>query len=120
MLYPVYFNVDNRDRALLTNMTAQVFFVTSQAKDVLTVPTGALAYTDARHGRGHREATVQVVADDGSRETREVTIGVASRITAEVRSGLSDGETVIAGILTERQSELDERRGRSALMRLFR
>jgi len=38
------------------------------------------------------------VAADGSIAEREVTIGVMSRVTAEVISGLTEGEQVVAGI----------------------
>ena len=112
VLYPVLFDVDNGDRTLLTNMTAQVFFITSEARDVLTVPVGALTYVDEKRGRSHRKATVQVVGEDGSDENRDVAVGVASRIVAEIKSGLHAGETVIAGKLEERESESRSRRFR--------
>lgn len=43
-------------------------------------------------------ARVTVVHDDGTREDREVIIGLTSRVNAEVVSGLRPGEQVIAGI----------------------
>jgi macrolide-specific efflux system membrane fusion protein len=46
-----------------------------------------------------RNATVTVVKDDGTREDRNVTVGVTSRVAAEVLSGLTVGEQVVAGIL---------------------
>jgi macrolide-specific efflux system membrane fusion protein len=46
-----------------------------------------------------RPATVIVVKADGSREERQVMIGVTSRVSAEVITGLSEGEQVIAGIV---------------------
>jgi len=110
VLYPVLFDIDNSDRALLTNMTAQVFFITSEARDVVTVPIGALTYTDKKRGRSHRSATVEVVDAAGLTQTREINVGVASRIMAEVLNGLNPGETVIAGILEERESESNSRR----------
>jgi macrolide-specific efflux system membrane fusion protein len=45
-----------------------------------------------------RQAKVRVVGADGSIADREVTIGVMSRVTAEVISGLTEGEQVVAGI----------------------
>jgi len=45
-----------------------------------------------------RRATVRVMAKDGSIQEREVTIGVTNRVHAEVRSGLEEGEQVIAGV----------------------
>ena len=44
-------------------------------------------------------ARVTVVHDDGTREEREVVIGLTSRVNAEVISGLKSGEQVIAGIV---------------------
>lgn len=43
VLYNALFDVPNGDGRLMTQMTAQVFFVVAQAKDVLQVPMGALA-----------------------------------------------------------------------------
>ncbi|HEX7235911.1 MAG TPA: efflux RND transporter periplasmic adaptor subunit [Gammaproteobacteria bacterium] len=151
--YTGLFEVDNSDGALLSGMTTQVYFVTSSAHNVLTVPLGAVTFEDAapavrgpaaarteggwRQGgassggpsavadRAEREAAalgrkgpggsgsdaaagarvpaprqgkVRVVAADNSITDREVTIGVTSRVTAEVLSGLTEGEQVVAGI----------------------
>jgi macrolide-specific efflux system membrane fusion protein len=52
------------------------------------------------NGRGAppRQAKVRVVAADGTISDREVTIGVTSRVLAEVISGLTEGEQVVAGV----------------------
>jgi macrolide-specific efflux system membrane fusion protein len=42
VLYPVLFDVQNEGGNLMPNQTAQVFFVVSQARNVLTVPMAAL------------------------------------------------------------------------------
>ncbi len=180
--YTGLFDVDNEDGALLSGMTTQVYFVTSAARGVLTVPVGALTFAAApsaagnyagragaasgtgaggptaggapvartdraampRDGSGNarrldevsftppgsapnivvsdgarngargpgglnaavnraapapRQAKVRVVNADGSIVEREVTVGVTSRVTAEVISGLAEGEQVVAGIL---------------------
>jgi len=47
VLYTGRFDVDNRDGELYPGMTTQVFFVTSSAKNVLTVPVGSLTFTDS-------------------------------------------------------------------------
>jgi len=153
--YTGLFDVDNGDGALLSGMTTQVYFVTSSARSVLTIPLGAVTFADtARSGdaaarggdvaarggdaagpgavpgaggprvanasfqagearrrppggapgapgaRGAppRAGKVRVVAADGSIADREVMIGVTSRVTAEVVSGLAEGEQVVAGI----------------------
>ena len=130
VLYTGLFDVDNRDGSLLPEMTAQVFFITSAARDVLTIPVGALVLADnGRPGNGaapaarpagtpparpiaaswspkddaatapRRQATVEVITADGTRQPRDVIIGVTSRVSAEVISGLQAGEQVVAGII---------------------
>ncbi len=42
ILYNALFDVENPDRVLMTQMTAQVFFVTAEAKDAVQVPITAL------------------------------------------------------------------------------
>jgi membrane fusion protein, macrolide-specific efflux system len=54
VLYTGLFDIENQDGALLPEMTAQVYFVTASAQDVLTVPMGALTLLDrpTRSARG--------------------------------------------------------------------
>ncbi|MBL4827381.1 MAG: efflux RND transporter periplasmic adaptor subunit [Spongiibacteraceae bacterium] len=121
ILYTALFNVDNHDATLLSEMTAQVFFITASARNVVTVPVGALTYlpppsphkppfngvppsgmppTSApdRHTPPKRIATVKVVNEKGGFDIREVHIGLSSRVLAEVISGLKAGDQVVAGI----------------------
>ena len=160
VLYNALFEVPNNNRSLMTQMTAQVFFVVSDAKDVLMVPMSALTIqrgapqgnrgvpggpaaavapgapgapapaasapaagtpgageparttrtrpavssgmprneAAARPVRGPRQAKAKVMAENGSFEERDVTIGVSNRVHAEVLSGLKEGERVIAGV----------------------
>jgi macrolide-specific efflux system membrane fusion protein len=134
VLYTGLFDIDNSDDALLSEMTAQVYFITSAARNVLTVPMGALTFeapggapaaaarivptggssgvpalgqprlNRAAPGRpgvaaGPRHATVMVVNPDGTQRQQEVTVGVTSRISAEILSGLQEGDKVVAGII---------------------
>lgn len=55
VLYNALFDVPNENGRLMTSMTAQVYFVVAQAKDVLQVPMGALTVGS----RGSRQAGVQ-------------------------------------------------------------
>lgn len=138
VLYNALFDVPNNGGVLMTQMTAQVFFIVSQAKDALQVPVSALkflppmqrkpesneaaqsserparAMQDAgsegqsprARGEGERptrvagkvrerKATVQVVNARGEQESREVTVGVSSRVQAQILSGLAEGDTVV-------------------------
>lgn len=58
VLYTALFDVDNSDGTLLTNMTAQVFFLTDYATSVLKVPVAALSYPNQqRSERGDARPT---------------------------------------------------------------
>lgn len=116
VLYDALFDVDNRDGALMTQMTAQVFFVSAQAKNAVLVPVGALRPAGAQAGprrRGDRvtdaaaadprtslageSAVVRVAKADGTIENRDVRVGIASRVSAQIVSGLEPGERIVVG-----------------------
>ncbi len=95
VLYDALFDVPNPEGTLMTQMTAQVFFVVARAETVLTVPASALR---AGGPRGHSDgASVLVLGKDGAVERRPVEVGVATRTEVEIRSGLHEGETVVTG-----------------------
>ncbi len=135
VLYKALFEVPNPDGQLMTQMTAQVFFIVDVARDALLVPMSAI--TPARRGDEGRKTTaatatpgaragqragnasdtspqaevhkvdgaahpgtrgsVQVAAQDGKLETRDIVYGVSDRIHAAVLSGLAEGERVVSG-----------------------
>ena len=154
VLYTALFDVANPTNELMTQMTAQVFFILSSAYNVVTVPLAAVHYADrgavtaaagnaagqtdqaagggqanaqggrqanaqgARQARGQgggqggqgrrgapqdltqvrpRPATVTVMKADGTTETRNLIVGVADRVNAEIRSGLAEDEKVVVG-----------------------
>jgi macrolide-specific efflux system membrane fusion protein len=121
VLYTALFDVANPNGALMPQMTAQVFFVASAARDVITVPVAAVHYgrpdgtrgprTGNRGERRNRAAQsgaprqrpgwVTVVSDSGAQETRQVRVGVSNRVSAEIVSGLKEGERVVAGTKEE-------------------
>lgn len=90
VLYNALFDVPNPDGALMTQMTAQVFFVVASAKDAVLVPASAV-----QRGRAGR-ATVRVLGADGKLQAREVKLGLSNRVQAQVLSGLEPGERVAA------------------------
>jgi len=92
VLYYVLFDVQNKDRTLLPQMSAQVFFVAGSAKQVPVVPVNALRIASAR--RGERKYTVQVVSN-GQVQERPVEVGVMNRTQAEIKSGVQAGEQVV-------------------------
>lgn len=92
VLYNVLFDVDNADRQLMTQMSAQVSFVLGKAKQALLVPVTALV--DTRDGKGKKNARVRVVTDGGIEE-RDVVLGVTTRLMAQVVTGLAEGDQVL-------------------------
>lgn len=89
VLYNAVFEVPNPEGRLMTQMTAQVFFVNAEARGALLVPVTAL------NGRGSG-ATVQVLGSNGQPEQRGVTVGVTNRVQAEIVDGLKEGDRVVS------------------------
>jgi macrolide-specific efflux system membrane fusion protein len=93
ILYDALIDIDNSDKLLMTSMTAQVFFVLGEAKNVPVVPVAAL-----RPSKSGGEGAYRVLVMNGSRpKMTEVTIGLMNRISAEVKSGLAVGDVVVTG-----------------------
>ena len=89
VLYNAVFEVPNPEGRLMTQMTAQVFFVNAEARGALLVAVTAL------NGRGPG-ATVQVLGSNGQPEQRAVTVGVTNRVQAEIVDGLEEGDRVVS------------------------
>ncbi len=90
--YTALFDVDNADRELLPQMTAQVVFVTAQVDNAVVVPLSALAPDSGPQG-----PSVRVLAANGRPEVRSLRLGVRSRSEAQVLDGLQMGEALITG-----------------------
>lgn len=98
VLYDALFDVPNQGGALMTQMTAQVFFVSAAAKGALLVPAGALSpVAPGSSSSSPAQATVRVLKPHGGIDTRNVTVGVTNRAQAEILSGVEEGEQVITG-----------------------
>lgn len=97
VLYNVLVDVDNKDRQLMTGMSTQMFFVLGRARDVPTIPVAALGkrVADKDNEKGQAYMVRKVSGTNGSTEVL-VHIGLMSRTTAEVRAGLSIGDSVAA------------------------
>ena len=110
VFYDVLFDIPNSNRELKIQMTAQVFIVLAQAKNVLLIPAAAIGNADEG-----AEINVQVLNADGSVELRAIKIGIKSEISAEVTAGLKENEQVVTGGLTAQvnktSSALSARKG---------
>ena len=112
----VYYNammeVDNPEHTLRIGMTTQVSIILDSAEDVLSVPAAAL--------QPDRQGSYQVQVYDpvtGERNTKTVEVGLNNDVTAEIISGLTEGEQVITGS-TMKEPTPDETRMRMPPMGL--
>ena len=129
VLYNTLFDVDNPDQVLKPQMSAQVYFVVAKADDALLVPAAALqpvkkakakaegAAEKPKKGEGKaasegakkaRTYVVRVVKD-GQVEEREVSVGVTTRLQAQVLSGLAEGEMVVVGVAQKEKEQSSKR-----------
>jgi macrolide-specific efflux system membrane fusion protein len=109
VFYDVLFDIPNPERELKIQMTAQVFIVLAEAKDVLLIPVAAIGNA----GEG-AETKVRVLKADGTVEQRTIKIGIKSELSAEVKDGLKEKEQVVIGETTTRvntTSALSARKG---------
>ena len=109
VFYDVLFDIENPKRELHIQMTAQVFIVLSQAKDVLLIPTAVVG--NAKEGS---QIQVQVMKADKSIEIRTITIGIKGEISTEVTEGIKEKELVVTSEIKEKvnnKSALSARKG---------
>lgn len=89
--YIASLQVDNPDGKLRIGMTAQVSIILAEAKDVLTVPAAAL-----------KGATVQTYSARAGIKDVAVEVGLNNKVTAEIKSGLAEGDVVVTGAAVEK------------------
>ena len=105
VLYDVLFDAANPDGALKPQMSAQVDFQMARVDDALIVPAAALQpagrarnaqAASAEASAGTKDYLVRVLRN-GAAEQRAVTVGLQTRVAAQVLAGLTEGEMVIVG-----------------------
>lgn len=90
VFYNVLFEVDNRDRALFSDMTVQVDIETGAVKQVLSMPIVALGE------RGKDGRFTVTVLDAANKQTpRQVKVGLQDGAKVQVLEGLKAGEKVL-------------------------
>ena len=90
VFYNVLFEVDNRDRALFSDMTVQVDIETGSARQVPAVPIVALG----ERGKDGR-FTVTVLDAANQQTPRQVKVGLQDGAKVQVVDGLKAGEKVL-------------------------
>ncbi len=117
--YVGYVEVPNPEQQFRIDMTAQVFIVMNQAKNVLLVPSAAVKKGSTMLGAGANsggtDATkdlkpipkataakpipngtyVRVLNSDGTVDNRSVKVGIDNRVNAQILEGIAAGDTVI-------------------------
>ena len=74
-------------------MTADVTITIDSATNVLTVPAAALRGSTGNY-------SVLVLGADGTPTAQPVEVGLITNTTAEIKSGLTDGQQVVTGVNT--------------------
>lgn len=90
VFYNVLFEVDNRDRALFSDMTVQVDIETGSVKQVPAMPIVALG----ERGKDGR-FTVTVLDAAGKQTPRQVKVGLQDGAKVQVLDGLKTGDKVL-------------------------
>ena len=93
--YPVTVTLTGAPKDLRAGMTADITIVTASATNVLTIPAEALRGTAGDY-------RVQVMGADGTPTLKPVTVGLVTSTTAEIKSGLNEGDTVVTGTAADR------------------
>jgi macrolide-specific efflux system membrane fusion protein len=127
VLYPALFQVANPDGKLMSQMSAQVFFVVAAVRNAVTVPVAALnagknAAVPAPSGDDATDATpyqVRVLNANGHAKRRQVWIGVSNRVSAEVLDGLAPGDLVVVGRRDNGDTDGASGGGRTGIRKLF-
>jgi HlyD family secretion protein len=87
--YPIIVSIDPPQQAQLRDgMSVTITIVVNEVSNVLLIPVGAVR-------RQEGITVVEIVGDDGTRETREVELGLSDGQRIEVRSGLSRDDVVV-------------------------
>ena len=89
--YPVTVSLTGVPTTVRPGMTADVTITIDSATNVLTVPAAALRGTTGDY-------TVLIVGADGTPTAQPVQVGLVTNTTAEIKSGLTEGQAVVTGV----------------------
>jgi RND family efflux transporter MFP subunit len=92
--YPVSVLIDGTNDLLRSGMSADVSITVAQATNVLVVPTAAISGSNGTY-------VARVLAADNSVTATPVQVGLVTTSGAEVTSGLSEGQTVVTGTVSQ-------------------
>lgn len=105
VLYSALFDVPNPDKDLLTQMSAQVFFIVSKAENLPVVPMAALRPLPQSSGQTGKNRYALRVIENGQPIRRVVDVAASNRVNAAVASGLKAGEEVVIDLANVRPAQ---------------
>jgi macrolide-specific efflux system membrane fusion protein len=91
--YAVTVSLQDVPATVRAGMTADVTITIDSATNVMTVPAAALRGTAGDY-------SVLILGADGSPTAQPVEVGLITNTTAEIKSGLTDGQEVVTGVNT--------------------
>ena len=96
--YAVTVTLTSPPATVLAGMSASVTVTTAEADNVLRVPATAL------QGSASAGYSVLVMNSDGSTTSRTVQVGLVTTSMAQITSGLSAGDTVVTGTVSNKNT----------------
>lgn len=96
--YTALFDVQNSDETLMSQMSAQVFFVESSAKNVLLAPLHALKEIE-------NNTYLARVLINNQIEQKKVILGIKDRLFGEIKEGLQQNDQLITKIEKQQISQ---------------
>ena len=89
--YAVTVAIKNAPASMRAGMTADVTITVASASNVLTVPASALRGSNGNY-------SVLILGADGTPTAQPVEVGLVTNTTAEIKSGLNEGQEVVTGV----------------------
>jgi macrolide-specific efflux system membrane fusion protein len=91
--YAITVSIVDSSGKVRSGMSADVSITTASATNVLRVPATAIVGSDGQYA-------VRVLDANGQVTARQVSVGLITSSMAEIKDGLSQGETVVTGVAT--------------------
>ena len=91
--YAITVSIEDTSGKVRSGMSADLSITTASATNVLRVPATAIVGSDGQYA-------VRVLDANGQVTAKQVSVGLITSSMAEIRDGLTEGETVVTGVAT--------------------
>jgi RND family efflux transporter MFP subunit len=88
LTYPLIITIDNGDAQIKPGMSAEIVLVADKTENALVVPSNAVMIKGGK-------TIVALIDADNKVVLREVVLGIDNGSSAQIKSGLKDGDTVV-------------------------